>query len=295
MKNPAWKNTALKKQLAFKKELGLTASGIHNKKYYDHILADEDANKGAAFYCYHDTKEWNNLKSWADKYRGKKVNFLNNGLKNILRSEHIAYNVFYPLEKQRQANASSLNKLIQAIVNLPVDSVDSIRVEFAGIKHKSEYLDDYTSFDTFIEFTSNQEKCALGIEIKYTEKSYPYTAKEKKWLYEEQSEYIQLANRSGYFNDAFSQSLKTKKLKQPFRNHLLGIKMEELGEVQKFYSVHFYPTGNTYQAEVVKSYKEELKEEKQDTFIELTFENFIQKAKAAGINDKWLSYFEKRY
>jgi hypothetical protein len=37
------------------------------------------------------------LEQWVKK-QNRKVNFLSNGLKNMLRSEHVPYNLFYPLE-----------------------------------------------------------------------------------------------------------------------------------------------------------------------------------------------------
>lgn len=42
------------------------------------------------------------------------------------------------------------------------------------------YLNDGTSFDTYIEYVdSNDQKGAIGIEVKYTENNYPIGDKEK--------------------------------------------------------------------------------------------------------------------
>ena len=110
------KNKALTKQLYFKKSLGLTASGKHGKVFYEHILSDEDASNGANFYCYNNAVEWENLQNWTNNDRGK-VNFCSNGLKNMLRSEHIVYNIFYPLEKLRKNNPELLCNLIGEFLN----------------------------------------------------------------------------------------------------------------------------------------------------------------------------------
>jgi len=290
-----WKQKALEKQLKFKTNLHLTKSGMHGKFYYDHILADEDAAKGANFYCFRNTLEFDKLKLWASKDRGKRVNFLSNGYKNMLRSEHIPYNVFYPLHKLNQSDPAKLNKLFEQIINVQVDCITKIKIEFAGGVHKLKLLDDNTSFDAYIEFKSNNVICGIGIEVKYTEQSYPYGNTEKRRLFDNSSEYLKLAKRCNYFKNPQSQELKSKKLKQAFRNHLLGIKMEELHLIDKFYSVHFYPEENTYQNQVTIQYLSELNNVYKNRFIPLTFTNFVRIAKESNISDQWLDYFESRY
>ena len=56
-----WKNKALQRQLAYKKELGLKSSGLHGGIEYKHILSNKDAEDGKNFYCHNDPKEWNSL------------------------------------------------------------------------------------------------------------------------------------------------------------------------------------------------------------------------------------------
>lgn len=294
-----WKETCRNKQLAFKNKFGLKKSGSFSLKNEIHskesILHHDDALEGANFYCYQDKKEWENLKAWATQSKAKGINFLSNNMKNMLRSEHIPYNVFYPLEKLRFAKDESLNKLLSSISGVPVDEISLIRIEYSGEKNKAFYLDDNTSFDAYILLKSGGDKIGLGIEVKYTEESYPYGKTEKENLFRPGSLYMQVAENSKYFKDFNSKELKSKELKQPFRNHLLGMKMCMEKEIDKFISVHFYPKGNTYQTKVVKAYKEELREEFQASFIELRFEDFVAQAKAAGISGQWLNYFEERY
>ena len=106
---------------------------------------------------------------------------------------------------------------------------------------------------------------------------------------------MKTAHKSAYYLNYAAESLKSKKLKQPFRNHLLGIKMEEKQMLDAFYSLHLYPAGNSYQADVAIAYQAELVDDKKDRFIALTYEAFIEKAKAVGIKGKWLNYFVDRY
>lgn len=296
--NYDWKNTALKKQLLFKSNLGLTQSGLHNGISYAHILSDEDAAFGANFYCYNQNEEWSNLQAWANKSKGKKINFEGEGLKNLLRSEHIPYNIFYPLEKLRIANPALLNSLLVKLFDgkINVTEVVRIKVEFASDIHKSKLLNDNTSFDAYIEYKDGNELCALGIELKYTEKSYPFGKTEKDKIEDTTSEYNQLSKK--YYSANKLPDLHSKKLKQPWRNHLLGFKLVEKGILNKFHSVLMYPKGNTYQSDVCIKYKACLMEEYKDNFLGLTFEDFVAMAEKEldNYNDThWIDYLKTRY
>ena len=294
------KYTALKKQLAFKSQAGLTKSGTHAGIEYAHILSDEDAATGAAYFCYKNKPEWEALQSWAKLDRGSKINFASNGLKNILRSEHIPYNIFYPLEKLRLQQPQLLNRLLESLFDgaIKVDKVERIKVEFAADVDKRELLNDSTSFDTYIEYRSGDDLCGIGIEVKYTEKSYPYGDTEKKRMFDENSEYNLLTKRCGYYKQDAHLQLRELNLKQPWRNHLLGIKLVEKGILKKFHSVLLYPKGNTYQAEVCKAYLSCLVSDFKNTFLDLTYEDFISKAEAVlstTEDNDWLTYFKNRY
>lgn len=290
------KAKALNKQLFFKKSIALLGSGEHNKIHYDHILSDEDALEGANFYCYKDKLEWESLQKWAKDDRSK-VNFKSNGLKNMLRSEHIAYNIFYPLETIRVSNPELLNKFLGEILKCKVDGVDEIKVEYASDIHKGKLLNDNTSFDAFIRFQSNGDNCGAGIELKYTEGSYPYGQVEKTNLEDDSSLYWRTAIASNMFvlNTFNKNQLISKKLKQPWRNHLLGIKMVQNKIINKFYSVHLFPKQNTYQQFVAESYLDIINDRNKQYFISFTFEALVAAATKFGIENKWLSYFEERY
>lgn len=303
MKN-LWKPIALQKQLQFKKQVGLTESGTFKNKPYKHILSDTDASFGANFYAYNNALEWQELLFWATIQNNKSVDFESTGLKNMLRSEHIPYNLFFPLEKLRKSEPQLLNNFIEKLFNntLKVDEVTSIKIEFSGGFRKSELLDDLTSFDAYIEYISNGKKCGLGIEVKYTEQSYPYGKIEKERMFNlKQGEYLPLTNRCGYYNPEAHLRLRKPRLKQLWRNHLLGIKLVEKGVLQQFHSVHVYPESNTYQTESCKCYCNCLKEDFKQTFVPITFEKFIEVAETTlGKNEyikniNWIDYLKKRY
>ena len=290
------KKIALEKQLRFKKSIGLTDSGEHGGKFYEHIISHKDALLGANFYCYKNIGEWGHLQKWAKQDRNK-VDFTANGLKNMLRSEHIAYNIFYPLELLRKNNPDLLCKLLCEILKCKVDNIKEIRIEYAGNVHKSLLLNDNTSFDAYIGFQSNGASCGAGIEVKYTEGSYPYGKTEKENLNNPTSLYWNTARASNIFllNQKNTELLTSKKLKQPWRNHVLGLRMVQRKDLDRFYSVHLYPELNSYQNNVAKTYLKTIKNEHKSSFVPLSFETLIAAAKKVQINESWVSYFENRY
>jgi hypothetical protein len=296
----SWYKVAKEKQINFKENfLGLTESGTYGKDKisYKNILSDEDAATGANFYTYNKTNEWISLQNWANEDRRRKVNFFNSGLKNMLRSEHIPYNLFYPLEKLRKEQPNKLNEFLEYLFDkkIKVDKVTRIKIEFASDLDKNELLNDNTSFDAYIEYLDKDALCGLGIEVKYTEKSYPYGDSEKTNMLNDNSEYNKLTRNSGYYKPNSHLKLREKKLKQPWRNHLLGIKLLELHKIQKFTSVHIYPEGNTYQEDVCKEYTACLSDDHKDSFIPITFEKFINTAENIFTSNDWITYLKNRY
>jgi len=298
-----WKKEALAKQLKFKKSIGIVKSGTFGKKKieYPNILHHDDAKKGANFYCYNSPTEWQDLKEWATRDKGSRVDFTGLGLTNMLRSEHIPFNLFYPLEKLRNNDTELLNSFLKKLLdnNIRIDKVTRIKIEFASDTHKSKLLDDNTSFDAYIEYLDGEKKCGLGIEVKYTEKSYPYGKTERKRMFDQpNSEYNRLTRDCEYYSPEKIKELKGNKLKQHWRNHLLGIKLVELKELDIFHSVHIYPEGNTYQKEACDRYSDCLVDNKKQSFIPVTFEKFISVATnvLSGKEYKdWIDYLKKRY
>ena len=297
-----WKTKALKKQLAHKQKLGLTASGIwgNANKKYPHILSDKDAKNGTNFYCHNNPDEWELLQKWAENSKGKKVNFIGLGLKNMLRSEHIPYNLFYPLERLRTENPKLLSSFLEELFdnNIQVDKVTTIKIEFDSKHLKSKLLNDNTSFDAYIEYKDGNDTCGLGIEVKYTEKSYPYGKTEKTRMFDPASEYNLLSKRSGYYLEEKLHELREKLLKQPWRNHLLGIKLVEAKQLDRFTSVHIYPNGNKYQGKACDEYKKCLTDDAKNSFAPITFEKFVEVGEKVFTKPKyknWIDYLKERY
>ncbi len=302
MKN-LWKQTALQKQLQFKKSLGLTQCGTFKNKPYEHILADDDARFGANYYAFGNPVEWQGLLFWANIKNNRSVDFESKELKNMLRSEHIPYNLIYPLENLRNYNPELVAAFLEHLLNnaIKVDEVIQIKIAYEGA-NPEQLLNDQTSFDVYVEYLSDGKKCGIGIEVKYTEQSSPYRKLEKEKMFGlKNSEYLALTHRCGYYMPNSIVKLRKPKLKKLWRNHLLGIKMVELGEIQQFYSIHLFPEKNSYQADAAKCYKNCLNEEFKNKFIPLTYEQFIAAAeKILGANQyisqvNWIDYLKKRY
>lgn len=297
-----WKQQALSHQLKFKESLGLTKSGRFRNQPYPQILSDDDAQKGANFYTYPNKESFSELQSWANKAHGKPVNFCGTGLKNMLRSEHIPYNLFHPIAKQNDRNPELVSAWFQVLTRVPNDKITQIRIEYSSDIPRSELLTDNTSFDAYIEAIYKDKTIGFGIEVKYTEKSYPYGDTEKKeMLNNPDSAYNKLTRTSGIYLVESIEKLKSRKLKQFWRNHLLGLKLVELNKqsgIAEFYSVHIYPQGNTYQRLAVQEYHSSIKPEHQRRFIPITFEKFIEVALSHftdADSKQWLGYLRDRY
>ena len=175
-------------------------------------------------------------------------------------------------------------------------NIDDIKIEHAPMKA----LNDNTSFDAYIEYTTKfNKKVAIGIEVKYTERSYKYGDTEHDSMFDEtgESKYLTPTKNCPFYVAGASLRLREKKLKQPWRNHLLGIVLS-IGEKKiydEFYSMHLYPSINTYQEDVCVNYMHELTEEGKKYFIPLTYEKMISDCDKANIDEDWVKYFKERY
>lgn len=217
---------------------------------------------------------------------------------NMLRSEHIPYNIFIPLEEDLDAAVMLFNEIIGG----GILKINHIRIEFAGDADKSEYLNDGTSFDTFIEYVSSDGSIGgIGIEVKYTENSYPIGVKEKQDIENLDGLYYQITKKSQWYNSTLDTRLfiKANHLRQIWRNHILGYSMLCRGDIQRFHHVHLYPQGNKYFHEyAIPEYKILLTNCGKASFIDLTYESLfamLSKYFRSYKHQEWLKYLQKRY
>lgn len=222
---------------------------------------------------------------------------------NMLRSEHIPWNVFIPMSHNLQATAMVFNKILGTD---EIDEVTDIRIEWAPDKIKC--LNDNTSFDTYIEYLHNDKTCGIGIEVKYTEEGYPFGVKERREVMEKvQSRYAQVTKSIGWFITKISSrpiretDLCKDEYRQIWRNHLLGASMvlHDPPMVDKFHSITLYPKGNPHFNEVLPAYEQFLTDEGRATFGYITIESLIdlleQHFPQTQEFQNWIQYLKIRY
>lgn len=217
---------------------------------------------------------------------------------NMLRSEHIPYNIFTPMEKDMNAAIALFNEIIGG----GISKITRICIEFAGDADKSEYLNDGTSFDTFIEYVSTDGSFGgIGIEVKYTENGYPIGIKEKKDIENIEGPYNQMTRKSHWYIPTLDivAFIKANHIRQIWRNHILGYSMLHRGEIKHFHHIHLYPQSNKhFHQRAIPEYKHLLTEEGINSFIDLTYEtlfNLIEKHFKQDKQKEWLKYLRERY
>lgn len=214
---------------------------------------------------------------------------------DMLRSEHIPFNLFIPLKQEKLLGAGILNHFL----GNSIDTILRIYIEYVP-KPKENYLNDKTAFDVFIEYKHiDGSNGCLGIEVKYTEQEYPCGKKEQLEISNELSIYNQLTKRIGIYSNEALELLKTPKYKQVWRNQLLGERFIEINSsFRHFTSLMVFPKNNTHFLQVCKDYVSFLKEEYSNRFLAITFEDFIEAGNSVAKRDSqkfWLIYLKARY
>lgn len=253
------------------------------------VILSPDAAKQGLIFC--DT--------YRDLIKSKVISFKSSVLfSNMLRSEHIPYNIFTPMEEDLDATAALFNEIIGG----GISKINRILIEYAGGADKSAYLNDGTSFDTFIEYVSSDGSIGgIGIEVKYTENGYPIGVKERQDIENRDGLYYQMTRLSQWYIPTLdiTSFIKANHLRQIWRNHLLGYSMLYRGDIQHFYHIHLYPQGNKHFLEyAIPEYKSLLTDYGKTTFIDLTYESLFDMIGRTFISDKqqdWLKYLRRRY
>lgn len=185
--------------------------------------------------------------------------------------------------------------VIKKALHIDCKRIISIQVEYAP-SPKEHYLNDATSFDAFIEYLNdNDEKSGIGIEVKYTEKAYLVGKTEQKNVFDLESSYWKISNRSTAFVEGFSPIDITDENRQVWGNHLLGLAMMNQNDLTEFTSVILYPEGNKHFAKVIPEYQELLRPTHKDQLRGCTYEDFIGSITGSCEFEKWKGYLAERY
>ncbi|MBR4324592.1 MAG: hypothetical protein IKP73_03575 [Bacteroidales bacterium] len=310
--DPLFRRKARTHQSDFRENI-LKVSFDDTNRYgkYGAFLKPEDANKGLNF-C--ESFRIEILEKIKKRYPHLTESQHNGLYANMLRSEHIPWNLFVPMMRDYAATAKVFNVILG---KEEIDEVTDIRIEWAPIKTQS--LNDNTSFDTFIEYQSNGKKCGIGIEVKYTEEGYPFGVKEHREVMEnEESRYASVTKACGWFiSEIANRPLRDTPLckddyRQIWRNHILGasmvsdvrknilgVGMDKKDVVDKFHSITLYPKGNPHFDKVLPKYENFLTDEGRSTFGYITIEALID---CIELNfpktvdyQRWIQYLKDRY
>jgi hypothetical protein len=253
---------------------------------YGNYLTVKDANTGLNFY--------NGFEIF-DVVK-KHQNFSKNIYQNMLRSEHIPFNLFIPLNLDKEYFKSVFNN----ILDNQIKSMDLLKIEYAP-EPKERYLNDRTAFDVYIEYTRmDDEKGIIGIETKYTEREYRSGDKEKRETEDSKSKYYEITKKSNVYKEEFIDKLKEDNYRQIWRNHLLGesILINNFEKYKYFISITIFPDKNKHFKKVSKEYKDFLKDEYKDKCLFLTYEKLFELFQDYCPNEKykkWIDYLKLRY
>lgn len=251
------------------------------------LLSEENAKRGLIFY-----------EGYRDLIMSKVGNISTQLTANMLRSEHIPYNLFTPLETMPKIAAEVFGMMI----GQPIKRILDIKIEYAGDGDKSLYLNDRTSFDTFVRYEAFDGKTGgIGIEVKYTENEYPLGDKEGKDIAGDNEKYRIMTAESGYYHSGLDikMFLTAHHLRQIWRNHILGYSMKNKGDVEIIHHVHLYPQKNDhFHRHALPDYRKLLTEEGNESFKTITYETYFAILDKYRENDDitaWVKYLRRRY
>jgi len=216
---------------------------------------------------------------------------------NMLRSEHIGFNLFIPFRVDLEFGKIVFNEILDG----QIESIDCIEIEYAP-PEPEKYLNDRTSFDAYIEYTHiDNSHGIIGIEVKYTEHEYKLESgsKQEADINNKDSRYYTVTDQCGLYKPDTIDRLKSDKFRQIWRNQLLGesIILSETDEFQHFTSLTIFPSGNSHFIEACQEY-EEMLAENDGRFVSVTYEDFIaigRKHNPHGKFSEWLDYLDERY
>lgn len=226
-------------------------------------------------------------------------------LTNLLRSEHIPYNIFFPMNKDKEGCRDLFNSILEKEV---ISKVIDIKIEYHP-EPIENYLSDHTAFDVYISYiNTNYKECGIGIEVKYTEKEYPLKKGTREYTHVKDElgntrlfpHYLNASKNSKYFKEEVTHDiLVSNKFRQIWRNHILGASMVLRGDIEKFTSITIYPKANVhFHNDALPKYLELLSEIGRDSFIPLTYEYlFDLMAKYLNVENgrEWNIYLKQRY
>ena len=269
---------------------------------YPNVLNYADARKGLVFYERFRDEILAELKKPIPNTSSAPSGQM---LANLLRSEHIPYNIFFPMSKDKEGCAALFNHIMGRD---EISKVTDIQIEFHP-EPIENYLSDHTAFDVYISYIDVKGMaCGIGIEVKYTEKEYPLKEGTSEYNHVKDengntrlfANYLNATVNSGYFREDVSyDALISNKFRQIWRNHILGASMVLKGDIAKFTSMTIFPKANVhFYNDAMPKYKELLSDTGVNSFIPLTYEelfDLMKKYLKVENGNEWTEYLIRRY
>ena len=170
---------------------------------------------------------------------------------NMLSSQPLCPNLFGVMREDSELATQYFSRLFPDRVK----TVQSLCFEHAPKRGKkaTEYLEDHTAFDVFVEYEGTSEKKGfIGIEVKYTENMDDANWKKN---YESHGEvYRRVARKSGVFADPDDEKLWHNPVAQIWRDHLLAHALLQHGYYAEGFYIFLHPRDNTDCADAVAQY-----------------------------------------
>lgn len=212
---------------------------------------------------------------------------------DMLASDNVPFNFFVPLRDLPLAK-----HIVAAWTGDSVERIVRIEIEWAPSPSR-EHLGDSTSFDAYIEYERTDRRLgAVGVEAKYTEREYGWGAQERTRMLGLDSPYHRVHRTARLYRDDALPKLATRRLKQFWRNQLLGEAMLQRGSLARFTSVLLYPSANSHFSHATAEYAALVQPEESHRFASVPFEQFIATCRSkceTSASSDWLDYLEKRY
>ena len=226
-------------------------------------------------------------------------------LTNLLRSEHIPYNIFFPMRHDLEGCKLLFNKILG---KEEIATIKDILIEYHP-EPVAEYWDDRTAFDVYIPYINkDNQQCGIGIEVKYTEKAYPLKSDSREYKHVKGSSgktclsgaYKDVTKKCGYYKaNVTDDDLVSNKFRQIWRNHILGASMVLHSDIANFISITLYPQENIhFSLDAMPKYKEMLRDEHHNSFVPLSYGTLFQRMREClnmEQKDEWIAYLRERY
>lgn len=193
---------------------------------------------------------------------------------NLLSSQPMAFNLFYPLIQLRENGHQELvNTLICSVFpQLPIGQVTEIGLEFLHTEIKN-YLNDKTAMDAIIRYEDKEHRrCFIAIETKYTDvlgtKSANNTERHREFI-----------KQLGFFLPESEYALvnKLKPISQIYRNFLLAECYRIKEPAHECHSIVLSPKDHPTTEKEVKSLQNELRPEYRYKIQALSLEDFVSR------------------